>query len=76
MAQLWNTLQSRPSALAMGRLHMLSLNQSLSGAFPELSASFDIELMELGGSGSTPMLLSTGTRALDARKARALPLNK
>ncbi|AYG64117.1 penicillin acylase family protein [Rhizobium jaguaris] len=48
-------LGADPTNWQWGQMHRLSLNHAVSRAFPELSASFDIEPMQIGGSDSTIM---------------------
>jgi penicillin amidase len=55
----WRDCEERlgadPALWRWGQLHQLSLKHALTRAFPELSTTFDVEPMELGGSGSTAM---------------------
>ncbi|MEP9399492.1 penicillin acylase family protein [Mesorhizobium sp. KR2-14] len=45
----------RPDKWEWGKLHRLLLEHAVAKAFPETAAALDIEAIELGGSGSTPM---------------------
>ncbi|MCA1444150.1 penicillin acylase family protein [Ensifer sp. IC4062] len=62
LAAAWRDCEARlgadPCLWRWGELHKLSLNHAVSRAFPELSASFDIEPVAVGGSGSTIMYAS------------------
>lgn len=59
LAAAWRDCESRfaggPETWQWGKVHHLPLNHAVGKAFPGISASFDIEPMELGGSGSSPM---------------------
>lgn len=59
LAAAWKDCERRlgadPSGWRWGAVHQLTLDHAVSSAFPEMSGTFDIEPIELGGSGSTPM---------------------
>ncbi|HWK68574.1 MAG TPA: penicillin acylase family protein [Rhizobiaceae bacterium] len=55
----WRDCQSRlgddHTQWQWGKVHRLRLDHAVAAAFPEMSAEFDIEPIEVGGTGSTPM---------------------
>lgn len=59
LAAAWKDCERRlgadPDGWRWGSVHRLVLDHAVSAAFPEMSGRFDIEPIELGGSGSTPM---------------------
>jgi penicillin amidase len=59
LAAAWKDCERRlgadPGGWRWGSVHRLALDHAVSAAFPEISGRFDIEPIELGGSGSTPM---------------------
>lgn len=55
----WRDCRSRlgddPAQWQWGKVHRLRLDHAVAAAFPEMSAELDIEPIEVGGTGSTPM---------------------